>query len=409
MTTDDAAVAEDSVPTHEELDESSQELDDEISLPVPEELEGEPTPLSEELINDELAKEPFAAPDPVESDTVADEQCRARLAAAVARGDDTVSCASWRTSAAVAELRAAVGAWPTPDWCGEDGVDGKWHVTRFKACGVFAADLKVHDARTGRLVGSMTYLIRAYAYSKRDIKTWAYQVELMEVTSSGEAKGASVSGSSRCAGKCKVTESTFPSQTMSVNKEAVGQFFLDTTIKTTPKGDKGEGQATAVWRFNRAGWAGPSNDIILPTPPVRCDNAVPGTSKTGCVMPYIPSMAYAKAGEYPELAKHIEYAQNTLNLPGKHGTKRYLTRLTDKIKIRANRTKACPQNLPRLPGQQCDEYPMASTWQGAEHGGGDYSRRMINGWQNEEGGKALGRFYLYNRIIEKDKFLVWIK
>ncbi|MFF6953032.1 hypothetical protein ACFZAD_30880 [Streptomyces iakyrus] len=55
------------------------------------------------------------------------------------------------------------------------------------------------------------------------------------------------------------------------------------------------------------------------------------------------------------------------------------------------------------------EYPMASTWQGAEHGGGDYSRRMINGWQNEEGGKALGRFYLYNRIIEKDKFLVWIK
>jgi hypothetical protein len=120
-------------------------------------------------------------------------------------------------------------------------------------------------------------------------------------------------------------------------------------------------------------------------------------------------MAYAKGGEYPELAKHIEYAQNTMNLPGKHGTKRYLTRLTDKVKIRANRTTACPKNLPRLPGQQCDEYPMASTWQGAEHGGGDYSRRMINGWQNEEGGKALGRFYLYNRIIEKDKFLVWIK
>lgn len=52
---------------------------------------------------------------------------------------------------------------------------------------------------------------------------------------------------------------------------------------------------------------------------------------------------------------------------------------------------------------------MASTWQGAKHGGGDFSRRMINETQNEEGGKALGRFYLYNRIIEKDKFLVWIK
>jgi hypothetical protein len=206
-----------------------------------------------------------------------------------------------------------------------------------------------------------------------------------------------------------VTESTFPSQAMSASKDAVGQFFLDTTIKTSPKGDKGEGQATAVWRFNKAGWAGPSDAITLPTPPVRCDNATPGTSKTGCVMPYIPSMVYAKNGEYPELAKHIEYAQTTMNLPGKHDTKRYLTRLTDKVKVRTNRITACPSSLTRLPGQECDEYPFASTWQGAKYGGGDYSRRMINGNQNRYGGQALGLFYLYNRIIEKDKFLVWIK
>lgn len=42
-------------------------------------------------------------------------------------------------------------------------------------------------------------------------------------------------------------------------------------------------------------------------------------------------------------------------------------------------------------------------------GGGQFSWRMINATQNEEGGKALGRFYLYNRILEKDRFLVWIK
>lgn len=34
---------------------------------------------------------------------------------------------------------------------------------------------------------------------------------------------------------------------------------------------------------------------------------------------------------------------------------------------------------------------------------------MINATQNEEGGKALGRFHLYNRLLEKDRFLVWIK
>ncbi|KPI14621.1 hypothetical protein OK006_3317 [Actinobacteria bacterium OK006] len=34
---------------------------------------------------------------------------------------------------------------------------------------------------------------------------------------------------------------------------------------------------------------------------------------------------------------------------------------------------------------------------------------MINATQNEDGGRALKNFYGYNRIIEKDKFLVWIK
>ncbi|MDI1455685.1 NucA/NucB deoxyribonuclease domain-containing protein [Streptomyces sp. NPDC003388] len=63
----------------------------------------------------------------------------------------------------------------------------------------------------------------------------------------------------------------------------------------------------------------------------------------------------------------------------------------------------------RPAGKQCDEYPFASTWQGASTGGGHFSWRMINVTQNEEGGKALGRFYLYNRVLEKDRFLVWIK
>ncbi|MFF8029331.1 hypothetical protein ACFZDJ_51575 [Streptomyces sp. NPDC007896] len=120
--------------------------------------------------------------------------------------------------------------------------------------------------------------------------------------------------------------------------------------------------------------------MTLPTPPVRCDNALPGTSKIGCVMPNIPEMVYAKNGPYPELAKHIEYAQNTKNLPGKHSTQRYLTRLTNQTKITQNRKKACPS-----------------------------SRRLINATRNEDGGRALKNFYGYNRIIEKDKFLVWIK
>ncbi|MFF3943057.1 NucA/NucB deoxyribonuclease domain-containing protein [Streptomyces phaeofaciens] len=102
---------------------------------------------------------------------------------------------------------------------------------------------------------------------------------------------------------------------------------------------------------------------------------MPGTGKTGCVMPYIPEMVYAKHGEYPELAGHIEDAQTIDNLPGRRGTTRCLTRLTNKAKIDENRSTACPTRLPRPCGTECDEHPFASTRQGARTGGGSCSRR----------------------------------
>jgi hypothetical protein len=271
---DAAATAEDPVPAHEELEESSQELDDEISLPVSEELEGEPAPVSEAPINEELTKEPFTAPDPAESAADADAKCQARLAAAVARGDDApVSCVSWNSNASVSGLRAAVGAWPTPDWCDDNGANGKWYLNRFKACGIFAADLNVHDVRTGELLESLTYLVRAYAYSKRDIKTWAFQVELMEVSSWGAAKRSSASGSAKCAGKCKVSESTFPPQMMSASKDAVGQFFLDTTIKASPKGDKGGDRRPRCGGSTRPD--GPAPVTTSPSRRLRCGATTP--------------------------------------------------------------------------------------------------------------------------------------
>ncbi|MEU0119302.1 NucA/NucB deoxyribonuclease domain-containing protein [Streptomyces bobili] len=400
--------AGDDIPPPEDLDDSSQELDDEISQPVPETLDEVPAVLGDTPGDEESQEEGLENPDPLAGAENPAIMCQARILIAIRDGsDDPLTCAKWDSAPHTAQLRAGVSAWPAPTWCDDHGVSGKWYVNRFKACGIFSATVSVINPRTGAVTGTLNYLVRAYAYSGRDVPNWAYQVELMEVSSTGTAKGMSASGKVKCLGKCKVTKSTFPAQKMSQNNDAVGQFLLQTTIKTSPKGQKGEGQASAAWLFTKAGVT-PSNEISLSPPPVRCDNALPGTSKPGCVMPYIPEMVYAKAGEYPELAQHIEDAQNTQNLPGKHGTTRYLTRLTDKTKITQNRDTSCPSSLPRPTGKQCDEYPFASTWQGAKTGG-SYSRRMIAAAQNEGGGRALGSFYLYNRIIEKDRFLMWIK
>ncbi|MFJ9738587.1 hypothetical protein [Streptomyces sp. NPDC101166] len=168
---------------------------------------------------------------------------------------------TWNSSTPVSPLRPAVSAWPTPTWCGENGTNSGWYVNRFKACGVFSANLKVIDVRTRATTGGMNYLIRADAYSGRDVPNWAYQVELMEVSSWGTAKGFSSSGKVKCTGKCKVTQSTFPAQPMSQSKDAVGQFFLQTTIKTSPKGQFGEGQASASWLFTKAGGDSQQRDL----------------------------------------------------------------------------------------------------------------------------------------------------
>ncbi|MFE1444414.1 NucA/NucB deoxyribonuclease domain-containing protein [Streptomyces sp. NPDC058739] len=71
--------------------------------------------------------------------------------------------------------------------------------------------------------------------------------------------------------------------------------------------------------------------------------------------------------------------------------------------------RACPEDLPRPPGTSCDEYPFATTWQGAYQSGGRFSRRMLDDDQNTEAGGALNGFYTYSRVIEGDRFLVWIR
>jgi hypothetical protein len=37
-----------------------------------------------------------------------------------------------------------------------------------------------------------------------------------------------------------------------------------------------------------------------------------------------------------------------------------------------------------------------------------FSRRMVNATQNEKAGKALKGFSTYARVLEGDRFLVWI-
>ncbi|MFF0578098.1 LamG-like jellyroll fold domain-containing protein, partial [Streptosporangium saharense] len=57
---------------------------------------------------------------------------------------------------------------------------------------------------------------------------------------------------------------------------------------------------------------------------------------------------------------------------------------------------------------QCDEYPFASTVQGAEKAKGNYSLRAVSQKHNSSHGGTLGRFYTDYRVGTGNHFWVWI-
>lgn len=176
--------------------------------------------------------------------------------------------------------------------------------------------------------------------------------------------------------------------------------------------------------FNKAGWANPVN-LTMNFAPSRCDNATPGTSIPGCVLPTIPGILAFSQAQVPYFVSHV-YGAQLSGLPGRLGTGSNLTRLINSTLQAANNTKACPASLTRPTGYQCDEYPFASTYQGASTSGATSARSLSwcqmpdpagsgsNGWSrcfipqfdNSSAGGTTGAFYKAQRMLDADPFQI---
>ncbi|MCC2275969.1 hypothetical protein LKL35_11145 [Streptomyces sp. ET3-23] len=143
---------------------------------------------------------------------------------------------------------------------------------------------------------------------------------------------------------------------------------------------------------------------------VRCDNTerMSPAATGGCVYPdAVPTYVLSTAGPYNEVASHVAWAQaNLQNHWGKKGSGPALQRTSKKDLIKANRDTACPKSMPRPPGQNCDEYPFASSLQGASNNPTDFSYRMISASQNCQEGSIRKSWYNANRLFEEEKFWV---
>lgn len=161
------------------------------------------------------------------------------------------------------------------------------------------------------------------------------------------------------------------------------------------------------------------DDTRWPVPNVRCDTRV--RKQIGCVFnAFTPAYTFSKK-RYPEFVRHIKSAIAS-------GLPSTLSRSQSDAVRDANRAKACPRSLTKLApkGKSCDEYPFASTKQGAAFNGGarrtfswcsvkpnvqrtgksGWSSCFINAEQNSLAGSDLGGFYSKWRVMEGDKFKV---
>ncbi|MFG1791199.1 LGFP repeat-containing protein [Nocardia sp. NPDC049149] len=137
----------------------------------------------------------------------------------------------------------------------------------------------------------------------------------------------------------------------------------------------------------------------------RCDSV---EYKVGCVNDKALAGVGYNAQRNPkisEVAQHVFDAQATL--PSHWGVYEVpIERTLDTTLKDANRAVACPDGWATLP-DTCDEYPMATTYQGASKvAPGDWSRRKVPKEANDSQGGVTGAAYLSGRILEKERFVV---
>ncbi|WIN00049.1 DNRLRE domain-containing protein [Actinoplanes oblitus] len=310
--------------------------------------------------------------------------------------------------------------------------DTSWIRWRYAACKVEPIHINSWSRNANgvwNIVGTLDYYQFLYMYTKRNSRKWVYQVGLgaFSATFMGEFIVVATTGrGASCSNNCSVRWSLPANKPLWANRPLNGVALIESKVK---RGKQSSMRAT--WKYELTN--GAPNDrhakTAVSTQTVRCDQALKGYPESvGCVVPsVVPTMTYSRTGKFPELAKHIYNAQNS-GLPGKYPNGSPLTKLNSSSKSDSNRLKACPSKYPRPSGKSCDEYPMASTYQGAALNGGSgrtfgtcgvsgvstqatgasgWSLCMINAKQNSVGGRALQTFYSQQRLMNADKFRVY--
>ena len=321
-----------------------------------------------------------------------------------------------------------------PATCG--AVNG-WEYDRFQACAIRLLDWDLVNLNTGEVIGGLeTALITidlSYDltealehYSLLQVQSlWGYGSDAWVMSYIGTCTVYCTGGAYEPVPFPVAYDTEFESPDIYWGTAGLGQI----------------GYAHMLSDFNPINATAGSNDndwVVDDSPRFRCDDVLeeddqpPGCIDASSDLPtfYIPTI------QYPNIAAHTAAAQGS-GLPGSRLSGTYLTRMRNKTAIRANRDRACRSSYYRAPGTQCDEYPYASTYEGAAAKNSDMSYKgpvrtfpkcyipqlaaltitaihgasacMVPTTENQAQSNALRGFYNQQRILDGNGFWVQVQ
>ena len=310
---------------------------------------------------------------------------------------------------------------PIPSWCANNFNGGRL-VTRTQDCETFDVTItkRVTTNGTTTIVGTASVALYSYQYTSYSTAAVAHQYGFSVSTITGDVSGITMSAASNCTGSCVHTAAAILATPVALTGWHEAEAF--TLPPSTAIGSIYYLATGWVLTVNLPGsTTGPST---VPTDQydLRCDNAAGGSAPSaGCAVYYAPGRVAFSSASNPTLVAHLSQAIGS-GLPG-GSVLDPLHRTQVQSVINLNRSIACG-GVSGPAGTTCDEYPFASSYEGAASGGSarsfpgcslsdppatgpvGYSRCMVVAGQNSSGGAILGNTYRQQRILDGDPFYV---
>ncbi|MFI6182499.1 NucA/NucB deoxyribonuclease domain-containing protein [Nonomuraea sp. NPDC051191] len=371
--------------------------------------------------SNKLQPEPYGSPNPAiaQSKIPTCAQVRANPPTISAEAREAGRTAIWCRNTDTAQRTNAEPPPPAPpaeipDWCRNE-FGTAWVTDRAFACKRFIDDYDILQPPLMDKIGRIKFAVWDMIYTSPIRDYVVHRNWVAPFIVEGEAVRSGRWLHEVCDTQCALDSASGTGRTaLTLNQWTLGEAIWDSTVSARKSAKIYT--TMDVWLTHPA-----TPDIEIPNEldgshPIRCDNQVlkgsdsAGSAYThGCVFSqFVPILIFSRS-QLPELTDHIGWATLTRGLAGLYGSGFPLHRIVDDADINGNRDTAC-ENAPdpRPSGQSCDEYPMASTLEGAETGGGFYSCRMINAVQNSTGGGIQGAFENTKRLLDMDAFYVYV-